>query len=295
MTTIFTKSNTTQYGSHFVTTDVNKQIKTKILNIDTRFSDSFDTPQYANYNITLPERISEVQSMRVTNIEVPMTYYNISDNNDNNTFTLAINQNPAQLYSIPNGQYDASGIITAINQAINGSTAISFSLIKPANQFESVAITNNDPTNYYIFNFNNNQINQQFKLGWILGFRNYCYNLPPGQTLYATSPLSLDGSRYLYLAVDTFQNDNPHSFISTLKTSELKQNILGRISMDSSKYPFGSVFPANIINGSLLTDKRIYTTRINIQRMNVQLINELGIPLDTNQIDFSFSLELEYV
>lgn len=287
-----TSPHTTQYGSHFVMTDVHKPTKTKILNIDTRFCDSFDTStQVANYNVTLPERISEIKSMRVTNIEIPISYYNISQNNGNNTFTMTIGES---IYTInlEDGNYDATTLVDEINKQVPSNTE--FSLLSSINQFQTVAITNTNTSNI-LFNFNVGTSSLPFNLGWILGFRNSCYNLPPDNTLKATSPLSLDGPRYLYLAVDTFQNDNPHSFISTLKTSELKQSILGRISMDPQHYPFGSVYPANIINGTMLTDKRIYTSKVNIQRMNVQLINEIGIPLDINQVDFSFSLELEYV
>ena len=295
-----TSSHTSQYGSHFVITDVHKPMKTKILNIDTRFCDSFDTTtQNANYNVTLPERISEIKSMRVTNIEIPISYYNISQNNGNNTFSIAVGQNPAIIYTISDGQYNASSLVNEINSVISPTiTDSSFQLITPLNKFPYIAITNNDPgNNNILFTFNTTIGTNElpFTLGWILGFRNSCYNLPPNQTLSATSPLSLDGPRYLYLAVDTFQNDNPHSFISTLKTSELKQSILGRISMDPQHYPFGSIYPANIIHGTMLTDKRIYTSKVNIQRMNVQLVNEMGIALDMNQVDFSFSLELEYV
>ena len=289
-----TSPHTTQYGSHFVMTDVHKPIKTKILNIDTRFCDTFSasTP-VANYNVTLPERISEIKSMRVTNIEIPIGYYNISQNNGNNSFTMTIGEGSAIVYSIPDGQYDANTIIPDISNVLP--SQITFNLLSSTNQFPSVAITNLSNTESVTFNFAKGTSSLPFNLGWILGFRNSCYTLPPLQTLYATSPLNLDGPRYLYLAVDTFQNDNPHSFISTIKTSELTQNILGRISMNPQKYPFGSIYPANIEKGNLLTDKRIYTTRVNIQRMNIQLINEIGIPLDINQLDFSFSLELEYV
>lgn len=288
---------TTQYGSHFVMTGVDQPTKTKLMNIDSRFCNSFDTTstQIANYNITLPGNIDNVKSMRVTNIELPISYYNISQNNGNNTFTMMIGQG-STIYTVtvPDGQYDANGVVDALNNVV---PTVSFELMTLPNQFPIVSITNmnTDSNNNLLFNFATGNDIPAFTLGWLLGFRNSCYNLPPTATMYATAPLSLNGPRYIYLVVDTFQNDNPHSFISTTSTSEINPSILGRITLNPIDYPYGSIYNANTVTGKLLSDKRIYTTKVKIKRLNIQLINEIGIPLDIKQMDFSFSLELECV
>lgn len=295
---------TTQYGSNFVMTNVTKPTKTKILNIDTRFRDSFSSPAVANYNIALPERIMEVKSMRVASVELPISYYNISNTLGNNSFRLTVGTT-SRTFIIPDGQYTPTTLVTAMNNLLAGTafSSIIFAQVQsPVGVTGNFTITNNDQTNSCTINFCSSidqtgtldTKNYMFKLGWILGFRDVIYTIPvSGGKITATSPLYLYGPRYLYLAIDDFQNNNSHSFITTSNTSELKQNVLGKIMMNPAN-PFGTLYSANLINGGLLTDKRIYTNRINLQRMNVQLIDEIGRPVNLNGEDFSFTLELEW-
>jgi len=48
------------------------------------------------------------------------------------------------------------------------------------------------------------------------------------------------------------------------------------------------------LNGLLQTDTRSYNGKVDLQRMNVQLVNEQGIPMNLNGLDFAFCLEMEY-
>ena len=73
-----------QYGRNMVMTNVQREIKRKYVNIDTKFRDEYNNSSLANYTITLPERITNVQSIMVCNAEIPLTYYNISTNLGNN-------------------------------------------------------------------------------------------------------------------------------------------------------------------------------------------------------------------
>jgi hypothetical protein len=56
---------------------------------------------------------------------------------------------------------------------------------------------------------------------------------------------------------------------------------------------FGSVLTANSSNGLLVSDTRTYSNKVNLQRLNVQMVNELGVPMNLNGLDFSFCLEME--
>ena len=112
---LFLEPKTSQHGSHMVMTNVQKQSKIKLINIDTRFRDEYNYLQSSNYNITLPERITDVKSLIITNIEIPISYYNISSNFGNNYFLI----NNYDVVTIPDGQYTTDSLKTAINDAIN--------------------------------------------------------------------------------------------------------------------------------------------------------------------------------
>ena len=92
--------------------------------------------------------------------------------------------------------------------------------------------------------------------------------------------------------MDEFSQGNQSSFVSPMSGSIVKKNILARITIDRTTYPFGSVVIAHNNNGLLTSDDRSYTGKIDIQRLNIQLVNESGVPMNLNGMDFSFCLQL---
>lgn len=290
----------TQYGSHMVMTNVNKSTKTKYLNIDTRFRDNYSTSSPSNYQLTLPERVTEVKSISVRNIEVPMTYYNISSTLGNNAMLVTLKStNVSQTIVVPDGQYTASTLTTKINQLLAGINCTSIVYFINASNFS--VFTDQSVNNQYTLTFNvtdqgvltNN--NLQFTLGWLLGFRSYSYNLVLGTPVMSEGMVDLAGPRYLYLVVDEFLNTGPRSFVTLLQTSSLNQNVLARISPNMNDHPYGTILTANTVTGSLLSDHRTYSGKVNLERMNIQLVNECGIPMNLNGMDFTFCLELQHV
>ena len=298
---------TSQYGSHMVMTDVSKENKTKYINIDTRFRDEYNylntstTPinfnytNVANYTFTLPDKFNDVKTLSVTNVELPISYYNISANMGNNC--LKITGTSTRLIVIPDGQYTATTLNTkflslittdiSMNVTQNGSTQIVNKIGSPVMvEFNYTAASATDTVGSY------DKFNTKSKLGWLLGFRNISYTIAAGATTTSEAILDLNGPRYLYLVVDEFSNGNQSSFVSPLSSSIIKKNILARISVDSTAYPYGSILIANNGGGLLNTDCRSYTGKIDIQRLNVQLVNENGSPVNLNGMDFSFCLQL---
>lgn len=83
----FLEPQVDQYGSHMVMTNVTKPMKTKYINIDTRFCDEdFMQTRSSSFQITLPERIQDVYSIQIQSIELPNSFFHISAKMKNNTF-----------------------------------------------------------------------------------------------------------------------------------------------------------------------------------------------------------------
>jgi len=322
----FLNSTVTQYGSHMVMSNVQKRTKTKIVNIDTRFLDEYQV-NTNTYPITLSDKITHVKSLKVVSAEIPVSYYNISSALGNNYFMItSYNYRPTGgpyvpttfMVTIPDGTYTITTLIGAINNYIT--TYIEYNLYgyKVALQFGNtisgidgnVVIqlgTGGNTGSTYNFRFdfavNKNgefdKYNFKNKLGWLLGFRNTTYSY--SGTYSGASVVTLVTSeafsnvnnvqRYLYLVVDDFNNGQQNSFLSSLPTSLINKNIIARITPNVA---FGSVIYANCGNGLLYSDCREYTSKIDIQRLNVQLINEVGQNLLLNGLDFSFCMEIEY-
>ena len=293
---LFLGPKTNQYGSHMVMTNVMKELKTKFVNVDTRFRDEYNFKVTSDYNITLPERFTEVRNISVTNIEIPMTFYNISDALGNNAMKLTkVSTSATSLITIPDGNYTQGTLVQKINSLlVNPFNEITFDI---SNNFSTfISTTNAFNVNFDVDSTGNfSKYNFKSRLGWLLGFRTQDITFSNTSIFSSTAFVNLNGPRYLYLVVDEFTGSgNQKSFVSPLPTSSINKNILARITMNQTTFPFMSVMPANRFNGYLLSDVRAYTGKVDIQKLNVQLINEYGIPMNLNGADFSFCLCLEH-
>lgn len=289
---LFMEPKTKQYGSHMVMTNVQKNSKTKYINIDTQFRDEYNYLKTSNYNITLPERVNEIKDLKVTNIEIPLTYFIISENLGNNYFKITVSGTESVI-TIADGNYTSSSLQTAINTALSGKN---LSCTLTQNSFSSfVTSSGTIKIEFDVDKYgNSDKYNFKSKLGWLLGFRNITYDLTTNATT-SEGFLNLNGPNYLYLAVDEFnKSSNQNSFSSPLFSSMVNKNILARIVIDHKNYTFGDVLVASIDNGYLLSDTRNYTGKIDLQKLNIQLLNETGIPMNLNSLDFSFCLEVTH-
>ena len=96
------------------------------------------------------------------------------------------------------------------------------------------------------------------------------------------------------MALDEFSKGNQNSFVSLFNNSALSKNILARITFLYSIYQRGGILCASYQNGLLQSDRRSYTGKVDLQRFNIQLVNEIGNPVDLNGLDFSFLLDIEH-
>lgn len=300
-TDLFLTPKVNQYDNHMVMTNVMQPTHRKYINIDTRNLDS-SFNSIANYTLSLPERINNVKSICVRNIEVPMSFYNISSTLGNNYFGVYdVAAGTSKTVVISDNEYTASSLRDEINSklvALGGNFGdLSFNLVK--NSFitslkvGSSASSGIDIT-FAIDNTNNfDKYNFKNKLGWMLGFRDLSYNIRQ-TTRTAESIADMNSSRYLYLVIDEFSKGNFNSFLTLNTMSQIKSNVIARVTLNKTTYPFGAILPANNFNGLLLTDKRSYNGKVDLQKLKIQLVNENGVPVNLNGLGFSLCLEVEY-
>ena len=296
---LFLSPNTKQYGSHMVMTNVHKETKRKYVNIDTRFRDDYSESQLANYIITLPERITDAKSIYITNVEIPNVLYNVSAVQKNSSLVLTnINNSNKYVITVPDGRYKT---ITELHSELNvkllfitGDSNIRISL-DSSNKSKFTSTTNTYAINFAVDASGNvDKSLLKSKLGWILGFRKINYTVNNTTTIIAEALPDVFGSKYLYLAIDEFSNGNQRSFISPLPNSFINKNIAARVSIDSIAFGFNNLITANRANGAMVSDKREYTGKIDLQKLNVQILDEYGNPISLNGLDFSFCMEVEH-
>lgn len=288
---LFTGPKMNQYGSHMVMTNVTKTSKTKYVNIDTKFRDEYNLNVTSDYNITLPERITDVRSISVTNVEIPMTFFNISENLGNNAMKVG-----PTAFVVPDGEYTITTLVAALEAR---RTALSIAITFTTTNNKIIITTTSGVGTLHAIDFGVDssggfaKYNFKSRLGWLMGFRQQTYSVFNGSPITSEFLVDLSGPRYLYLVVDEFTgNGNQKSFISPLPSSVINKNILARIPMNRQFYAFMSVLPLS--TDDLLSDIRSYTGKVDIQKLNIQLVNENGIPMNLNGADFSFCLKIEH-
>jgi hypothetical protein len=312
---LFVGPTTKQYGSHMVTTNVIKETKVKYINIDSRFRDDYNYSNLANYYFTLPERINDVKTISICNIELPLSVFNVSSDLGNSYFRVAktgvntIVDISAGFYQLT-PFYGSNPLKTEINTALANKT-VSDLVIDFSNNYNNGTTTVNTYNGFYT-QFKNtgsgpitvdfavsstgsfDKYNVKAKMGWLLGFHDLSYTIPVGGTIYSDSFVNLHFPRYLYVVLDEYSRGNQSSFISPLPSSLINKNILARISIDYKKYDFGDIVVGNQFNGVLLSDNRSYTGKTDLQKLNIQIVNEWGIPVNLNGLDFSFTIVVEH-
>jgi hypothetical protein len=73
----------------------------------------------------------------------------------------------------------------------------------------------------------------------------------------------------------------------------INKKIIARMAMNSFMFPYGSIASFTFFNGKT-TDIRSYTGTVDLLKLNIQLINENGIPMQLNGLDFSFLLKVQH-
>ena len=293
---------------------LNNRILRKNLNIDTKFRDNYYTTSASNFHIDLPIRFMQIVSMQLSAFEFPSVFYSISSVFKNNFFVITV-ENTSQLITIPDGNYTSQQIIDLLNTTMQSFATqsspisllqyINFSIDNdPANDSGvgkmTVAVKNYVSNTPLIFSLNfgtessgmveDGTTPLSMKFGWLLGFRHALYRNADSRdnNIYTSEGLvDLHPPRYIYLVVDDFNNNLNDGFYGAFNSSILNKNILARISLN------GSILSQT--NVSLITYSRQYFGPVDIQKLQVQLLDEYGRIINLNNMDYSFCLSFQCI
>ena len=287
----------------------------RCLTIDTRFRDNFYSTQSSDFTIQLPLKLNKVVSMQMSALEIPIAFYGISQYYGNSHIWIEVEYDisgtsfvVSNVLQIADGNYNASDFIAALNSKISPKNTdgtpvnptsmfsyIEFSLditatgsgsgkvsINPVgNKGEQISRIKFDFSRDINGNTDNSEISS--KIGWNLGFTQRVYD---GSYSYiADTIIEAATIRYIYLAVDDFNNSANNHFITAFNQSILNPNILARISLRGNYF---GILMDNDLN--ILTEPRKYFGPVDIQRLRIRLYDDFGRILNMNSANFSFCL-----
>ncbi len=140
----------------------------------------------------------------------------------------------------------------------------------------------------------------QMNMGWMLGYRKQYYNYETDYvkrneanttSVQGYSPegmFNTDGNRYLFLAVDDFNNNFPQTIFSPFQESVYtNNNILAKLVKNAQ----GNYNYENPDVEKFYVRK--YFGPVNISKLKITILDELGRVVDFNNTDYSLSLRIE--
>ena len=309
--TRYEKPYTSSYPSNFypgVVNPLKKKISYKNLVIDTRFRDNYFSTSSTHFQFTLPTQFNNVVEMNLVSIQMPLSYYAISKQYGNSFFTITVTAGTASttVITIPDGNYDAYSVITAINTELQAAgtpfslvafnvnlangTAVN-SLIGSGQTLvgEITAVTVSAIELNFVadrYGVEDRNIPLPLKLGWMLGFRGGIYvdNL----NYVSEGVVDVSGPKYLYLILDDHNNNVSKNFYSALNSSILNNNILAQLSVGN--LPAFTLQNKNLLSAN--APMREYFGPVNLQNVSIQLVDEYGRIVSLNNMDYSFNLTL---
>ena len=286
---------------------LNKRILKKNINIDTRFRENYYSTLASNFHVNLPLKLSKVVSLQLSAIELPNTFYVISQIYGNNFFVLEIVDEEPLIVTIPDGNYDYLGLQNFINNFLVTYSTGSYQNIQfladvntPSGtgdrwgSAKMVVGSTNGITDFSInfvtdrYGNDDKQTPLPLKFGWLIGFRDGYYE--NNTTYVSEGVINLLGPKYIYLAVDDFNNSVLDGFYGAFTSSIINKNILARISLQGNVFDFLSKD-----NFSLITTPRQYFGPVDIQKLQIQLLDEYGRILNLNNMDYSFCLTFQTI
>jgi len=284
---------------------LNKRILRQNINIDTRFRDNYYASQSSNFHLDLPIRLTQVVSLQLSALELPSTFYAISKVFGNNFFVISIPAVEPLVITIPDGNYTYLSLQEYINtflstapvqyQALQFLTDINTPDGQGSGGSGKMVVGSFNGDVQFSLNFQTDKYGNEdkqtplpLKMGWLMGFRGGYYE---NNTTYVSEGIiDLVGPRYIYLVVDDFNNNVSDGFYGAFTSSILNKNILARITLQGSVF---SILAQN--NLMLVTTARQYFGPVDIQKMQIQLLDEYGRILDLNNMDYSFCLSFQTI
>ena len=269
--------------------------------LNTLFREDYFGTSSTDFTIVLPYYFKNVLSLRLSSLQLPNDIYCISKFNGNNTFFIEENATGINgIITFPDGNYSSiSAFATLLQTTINTQLSISpdrFIVTFDPNS-NKITISNTLSNFTMIFNESKNTDAQRTqncvdiekiykRFGWIVGYRNNAYI---DNNSYTTEAV-YNGAypNYIYFVLNDFNNSQAQNVFGMYSKSIIGDNILGMIPITSQP------FYVNFTNGNdVIERKREYFGPVRIQRLKIELLNQYGDIINLNNMDYSFSLELE--
>jgi len=245
----------------------------RTVNVDTRFRSNYYTTSATNFSLTLPLKITNVLSMRLASVEIPITYYVIAQYQGNSYFKIDWDFNPnateeADRYNctgvvkIPDGNYEpfwedatlATDLASTVNTYMHA-LSVNGTKIDPDGDLEKIKnivynvertsgrsgfawkIDSDVAAEPFRITFGVNEDGNQdvgTNLQLRLGwFLGFRVSVYEGDSITSEGICYMKGPRYAFLCINDYNNSVSDYFVSAFSSSVLQRDIIARINLTS--------------------------------------------------------------
>ena len=304
-----------------------KNTTSTLLNINTKFRKNFYETSATDFVLDLPEEFKNVVSITVVSVQVPNSNYTFCSSYGTNEFTVElfdISGNPEEtndsnpqthVVKIKEGIYTGPILQDYLNTSVFSQGPLQrvgckydgisrkFRFFRDLRDVTEGGLPKDTTgkTKYAFnldFRLNDNKSRPiQMNMGWILGYRQQYYNWQENYVDASGVNFKMDqgynpeavydnlGSRYFILCIDDF-NKNYSNTLSSPFTESVFNNetAIAKVPNNPNSINFDDIF---------YQSRRNYFGPVNIKKLKIQLLDELGRVVDLNNNDFSFSIQIE--
>ena len=317
-----------QMKNNYHTNKINpiaKVVKTQLININTKFRKNYYDTNATDFILDIPEEFKNVISLTIQSVQIPNSDYTYSSNLGTNEFTIEIfdldtatgnaSNQEKKTVKILNGIYNGNMLQDYLNtyvfadEPLNRVGCSYDEITRKFRFFRDYRDENKggkpvDPTGAtrYAFNLDfrlSNDISRpiQLNMGWILGYRQQYYRWQDDyvdssgvnfRTQEGFNPEAIYdtlGSKYYILSIDDFNKNYSNTLTSPFQESMFNdQNAIAKIPNSPNLQQLDDIF---------YQSRREYFGPVNIKKMRIRLLDELGRIVDLNNNDYSFSIVIE--
>ena len=306
-----------------------KNTTSTLLNINTKFRKNFYETNATDFVLDLPEEFKNVVSITVVSVQIPNSNYTFCSSYGTNEFTVELfdlDSNGAVLDDTSTSSAPSTHVIkikegiytgAILEEYLNTNVFSRGELARIGCKFDQISrkfrfFRDNRQSSdggkedtlsiTYCFNIDfrlsedkNRPI--QLNMGWILGYRQQYYSWDEDYITKKKVNFKLDqgynpeavydnlGSRYFILCIDDFNKNYSNTLSSPFAESVFNnESAIAKVPNNPNSINFDDIF---------YQSRRNYFGPVNIKKLNIQLLDELGRVVDLNRNDFSFSIQIE--
>jgi hypothetical protein len=245
-----------------------------IININSQFRNTSSFPSSSDFTIKLEEEIKNIIYIKLSSLELSLSFDSFTDIRNNNSFTIAIGLHDPITITIGNGNFSRNNILYKIQSILyNISDLKNIELIK---DYYTEKITFRSATTIRL-NFNRTGNIDYKGIKYHLGFSEDTYE---GTSITGEHKVNINVDRYLFLNINDIQNIRDNKVNNAFYKIIFTEN--------------GPEQPIENRNQHEMKDI-VLRSPINLSKLDIKLLDYLGNTINMGTNDFSLTLELGHV